>query len=253
MEREADGRFVFLRGCFGDVKSLLDQAGVDGVDGFVLDVGVSSMQLDIAERGFSFRRDGPLDMRMDTASGGMTAADIVNTYEEEALANLIYEYGEERRSRHVAHRIVERRKEKPFTTTLDLAEVIRSVIYKTHKDEVDPATRTFQALRIAVNDELGELSRALDASEGVLVEGGRVVVVSFHSLEDGMVKRFIKEKEGGFSGSRHMPQMQEPEPSVFKGLSRKAIKPSDIEVSENPRSRSARLRGAVRLSKRGGA
>ncbi len=239
-------RFVFLRGCFGDVKSLLSSAGVEKLDGFVLDVGVSSMQIDEAARGFSFQRDGALDMRMD-ASSGITAADIVNTYEEEKLANLIYEYGGERKSRHVARKIVEMRIDKPFERTLELADAVRSVIYRSHKDKIDPATRTFQALRIAVNDELGELERALDASIDILSLGGVLAVVSFHSLEDGRVKRFLKEKAGDISkGSRHMPQVDDKAASVFKILSRKAIKPSDQEISENPRSRSARMRVGVR-------
>ncbi len=237
-------RFTFLRGCFGDVKSLLP---VDKVDGFVLDVGVSSMQIDQASRGFSFQKDGALDMRMD-ASAGINAADIVNTYEEEALANLIYEYGGERKSRHIAHKIVEMRASKPFERTLELADAVRSVIYKSPKDKIDPATRTFQALRIAVNDELGELSRALDSAGDILNEGGALVVVSFHSLEDGLVKRFLKEKSGDISkGSRHMPQIENTQTPIFKILSRKAIKPSDAEIAENPRSRSARMRVGVRL------
>ncbi len=239
-------RFVFLRGCFGDVKALLASCNVEKLDGFVLDVGVSSMQIDEASRGFSFQKDGGLDMRMDTSSG-ITAADIVNTYGEEELANLIYEYGGERKSRHIAHKIVEMRADKPFERTLELAGAVRSVIYKSHKDKIDPATRTFQALRIAVNDELGELERALDASIDILSEGGVLAVVSFHSLEDGRVKRFLKEKAGDISkGSRHMPQIDSDNIPVFKILSRKAIKPSDAEISENPRSRSARMRVGVR-------
>ncbi len=239
-------RFTFLRGCFGDVKSLLPSIKVDG---FVLDVGVSSMQIDEADRGFSFRFDGALDMRMDVSGGGVTAADIVNTYEEEALANLIYEYGGERKSRHIARKIVEMRKSKPFERTLELADAVRSVVYKLHKDKIDPATRTFQALRIAVNDELGELERALDASAGILANDGVLVVVSFHSLEDGRVKRFLKEKSGDVSrGSRHLPQVVDDnaDAPIFKMLSRKAVKPSDKEVAENPRSRSARMRVGVR-------
>ncbi|PCJ98651.1 MAG: 16S rRNA (cytosine(1402)-N(4))-methyltransferase [Zetaproteobacteria bacterium] len=248
-------RFVFLRGCFGDVKALLHAAGVDRVGGFVLDVGVSSMQIDEAERGFSFRFDGPLDMRMDVKGGGQTAADIVNSYEEEALANLIYQYGDERKSRHIAHRIVQMRAETPFERTLELAEAVRSVIPRTHKDKIDPATRTFQALRIAVNDELGELDRALDSAEDVLLEGGRLVVVSFHSLEDRRVKRFLKDKSNTRpKGSRHLPQTSDDDVCpVFDLYSRKAIKPSDVEVSENPRSRSARLRGGIRCALLDGA
>ncbi len=245
-------RFTFMRGCFGDVKTLLNGHGVEQVNGFVLDVGVSSMQIDEAGRGFSFRYDGPLDMRMDVSQGN-SAADIVNSYEEEALANLIYEYGGERKSRRIARRIVQRRAEEVFTRTIDLASVIRSAIPKSPKDKIDPATRTFQALRIAVNDELGELDRALAVSSDVLMEGGRLVVVSFHSLEDGRVKRFLKEKsQTEAKSSRHMPQAALEGKPVFELLSRRAIKPSDKEVDENSRSRSARLRGAIRLPVSGG-
>lgn len=245
---EYGDRFNFLRGCFGDVKSLLLAVGVERVDGFVLDVGVSSMQIDEAERGFSFRFDGPLDMRMDMESDGLTAADIVNTYKQDDLANVIYEYGEERKSRRIARKIIEMRENKPFERTVELADAVRSVIPRLPKDKIDPATRTFQALRIAVNDELGELDRALESSENILSEGGRLVVVSFHSLEDGRVKRFLKEKSNTQAkGSRHLPQSVNSDVKpVFTLLSRKAIKPSDKETSENPRSRSARLRGAAR-------
>lgn len=245
---EYGDRFNFLRGCFGDVKSLLQAVGVERVDGFVLDVGVSSMQIDEAERGFSFRFDGPLDMRMDMKSDGQTAADIVNTYDQDALANVIYEYGDERKSRRIARKIIELREEKPFERTLELADAVRSVVPRSPKDKIDPATRTFQALRIAVNDELGELERALDVSEDILSEDGRLVVVAFHSLEDGRVKRFLKEKSNTQAkGSRHLPQSvnSDVEP-IFALISRKAIKPSDKEVAENPRSRSARLRAGIR-------
>ncbi len=247
LAKDYGSRFVFLRGCFGDVRKLLNDAGVERVNGFVLDIGVSSMQIDEGERGFSFRYDGPLDMRMDT-EGGQTAADIVNTYEEEDLANVIYEYGEERKSRHIAKAIVARRAEQLFETTSDLADVIRSVIPKKGGDKIDPATRTFQALRIAVNDELGELDRALEASEDVLDEGGRLVVVCFHSLEDRRVKKFLKEKSGGNgAGSRHMPQVENKSVTMFDlPMRNKAVKPSNQEVSENPRSRSAKLRYALR-------
>lgn len=245
---EYGDRFNFIRGCFGDVKSLLHCVGVERVDGFVLDVGVSSMQIDEAQRGFSFRFDGPLDMRMDMKSDGQTAADIVNTYGQDALANVIYEYGEERKSRRIARKIIEMREEKLFERTLELADAVRSVIPRGPKDKIDPATRTFQALRIAVNDELGELDRALDVSEDILSEDGRLVVVSFHSLEDGRAKRFFKNKSNTQAkGSRHLPQSvnSDVEP-IFKLISRKAIKPSDKETGENPRSRSARLRAGIR-------
>ncbi|MGH1375540.1 MAG: 16S rRNA (cytosine(1402)-N(4))-methyltransferase RsmH [Alphaproteobacteria bacterium] len=247
--KQYGARFVFLRGCFGDVRELLNEAGVSSVDGFVLDVGVSSMQIDEAERGFSFRFDGPLDMRMDIEGDQPTAADIVNTYEADDLANVIYEYGEERLSRRVARAIVMRRAEQKFSRTSDLADVVRSAVPKSPKDKIDPATRTFQALRIAVNDELGELDRALEASEYVLAHHGRLVVVSFHSLEDGRVKRYMKRVANAVpSASRHMPQNVYVEDVVapFTLPSRKTVKPSKKEIDENPRSRSARLRMVIR-------
>ncbi len=245
-------RFTFMRGCFGDVAELLKEHGcTERVNGFVLDVGVSSMQIDEATRGFSFRFDGPLDMRMDTGEeDSQTAADIVNTYGEEDLANLIYKYGQERLSRRIAKTIVLRRLEAPFIRTQDLADCIRAVMPKKQGVKIDPATRTFQALRIAVNDELGELSRALEASEDVLVEGGRLVVVSFHSLEDGAVKSYLKEKSGGNpSASRHMPEIEANAEAVyFLPKRNKAVKPSKDETQINSRARSARLRYALRLA-----
>lgn len=248
VKAEFGERFVFLQGRFGNVVSLLNEHGLDKVNGFVLDVGVSSMQIDNAERGFSFRYDGPLDMRMDQSSSDETAADIVNDYEEEDLANLIYAYGEERLSRRIARAIVLRRKETPFECTSDLADVVRSAVPKKPNDKIDPATRTFQALRIAVNDELGELERALDAAVDILEDGGRLVVVCFHSLEDRIVKRFFKEKSGGnSSGSRHMPVSDNRAIRVFHLPNRnKAVIPSSEEVQENARSRSAKLRYGIR-------
>lgn len=241
-------RFVFMRGCFGAVAELLSDRGVGQVDGFVLDVGVSSMQLDEAERGFSFRFDAPLDMRMDRSSG-VSAADIVNAYEEADLADVIYQYGEEHHSRRIARKIVQARAEKPLTRTVELAEIVRSVLPRKPTDKIDPATRTFQALRIAVNDELGELRRALEASLHILKPGGRLVVVSFHSLEDGLVKRFLQEKSSQQDrGSRHLPAAKMQGDALFMLPVRKAVKPSEKEISENPRSRSARLRVAVRTA-----
>lgn len=243
MKEEYGGRLIFLRGCFGDVESLLRDAGIQKVDGFVLDLGVSSFQLDEAERGFSFRFDAPLDMRMDPEAG-QSAADLVASADEKDLADVIYQYGEERKSRRIAHKIVEMRREAPIETTFQLADIVRSCLPKPRHGDIDPATRTFQALRIAVNDELGELERALKAAESVLAPDGRMVVVSFHSLEDGAVKRFFRKKSGGESVSRYQPQMDVPA-AEFELLTRKAVKPSKKEIEENSRSRSARLR-AVR-------
>ncbi len=242
LAKDYGGRLIFLRGCFGDVQTLLKDAGINKIDGFVLDLGVSSFQLDEAERGFSFRHDAPLDMRMDPEHG-QSAADLVNTMSEAELADLIYKYGEERKSRRIAFRIVEARAQAPIKTTVQLATIIRSCMPHPKHGEIDSATRTFQALRIAVNDELGELERALEAAEHVLKPDGKIVVVSFHSLEDGLVKRFFRKHSGEQNASRHMPQAQNAQ-AKFELISRKAIKPSAKELSENARSRSARLRSA---------
>jgi len=244
-KQEFGERFVFLRGCFGDVKALLQDAGYDQVNGFVLDIGVSSMQIDQAGRGFSFKNDGPLDMRMDTQNGE-TAADIVNTYAQDDLANLIYKYGEERKSRRIAQKIVERREEQPFETTRQLAEVVAKVLPKSGHQKTDPATRTFQALRIAVNDELGELGKALKASPEILKEGGRLVVVSFHSLEDGLVKQTLREQSGRIEGgSRHLPPQVNNALILYTLPKAKALKPTQEEINLNPRSRSARAHRSV--------
>lgn len=249
LEKDFGERFIFVEGCFGDALKLVQAAGFQKIDGFVLDVGVSSMQLDQAERGFSFRFDGPLDMRMNNIVG-RTAADIVNETKEKDLANIIYQYGEERLSRRIAKRIVEKRRDKQIVTTFELADIVRSVVPKSPKDKIDPATRTFQALRIAVNDELGELRNGLNAAEKLLHEAGRLVVVSFHSLEDGIVKSFMYERSGYKpNASRHMPESISSSNDLkptFSLLKRKAIEPSEKEVKENTRSRSAKLRVAIR-------
>ncbi len=240
-------RLVFIHGRFGEVESLLRGAGFDKVDGFVLDLGVSSMQLDQAERGFSFRHDAPLDMRMDTSEATKTAADIVNTYAEKDLADLIYAYGQERHSRRVAKKIVEARAGGRIETTGALAAIVRGAVRKSAKDSIDPATRTFQALRIAVNDELGELERALAASEKILKPGGRLVVVSFHSLEDGCVKEFLRQRSGRQDrGSRYFPGREAEGAASFSLMHTKALKPIEHETAANPRARSARLRAGVR-------
>ena len=238
-------RLILVQNTFGNVRDCVAAP----VDGFVLDIGVSSMQIDQAERGFSFRFDGPLDMRMDQDSGE-SAADLVNTMGEADLADLIYAYGDERHSRRIAKAIVEARKTQPITTTGKLASIIRIVIPKTKKDDIDPATRTFQALRIAVNDELGELQRALEGAEHVLAEGGRLVIVTFHSLEDRIVKNFLKERSGDVpSPSRHLPAAAPNDfAPTFKLLSRKAIDAAEDETQINPRARSARLRAAIRTA-----
>jgi len=223
---------------------LLSLHDIEKVDGIALDVGVSSPQLDEAARGFSFQEDGPLDMRMSRA--GQTAADIVNTTREKDLADLIYLYGEERFSRRVAKRIVEARAVEKITRTRQLAEIVRKAVPRSN-DGIDPATRTFQALRIAVNDELGELQRGLEAAERLLIPGGRLVIVSFHSLEDRCVKEFLRARSAGTNRvSRHSPANDDAVAPSFRLMTRKPQVPSPADVTANPRARSARLRGAER-------
>lgn len=226
---------------FSEMVSALAEAGVREVDGIAMDIGVSSMQLDQAERGFAFSSDGPLDMRM--SSEGESAADFLNSAAESAIANVLYEYGEERQSRRVARAIVAAR---PLETTGDLARVVRKALGHKPSDKKDPATRSFQAIRIHVNAELDELREGLSAAEQLLRAGGKLAVVSFHSLEDRIVKRFLREAEARQTGSRHMPQV-ETAPAVFEHVS-KAIRPSKEEIARNPRSRSSVLRHAVRTS-----
>jgi 16S rRNA (cytosine1402-N4)-methyltransferase len=244
-------RLRLIEGRFGDMAELLAAEGVEDVDGVALDLGVSSMQFDQADRGFSFRASGPLDMRMERS--GSSAADLVNEADEAELADIIWRYGEERKSRRVARAIVEARKHKRIETTGELADIVRRAVGPKGRDESDPATRTFQALRIAVNDELGELERGLAAAEQVLAPGGRLAVVSFHSLEDRAVKEFVRARAGRTPGpSRHAPPRAEDRAATLGDLTRKPVLPSAAEIAENPRARSARLRVAEKLSVRGG-
>lgn len=241
------GRLAMLHGRFGDMVRLLDSVGVTQVDGVALDIGLSSMQIDDPERGFSFSNDGPLDMRMGQT--GQSAADVVNEMAEQELADIIYKYGEERASRAVAKAIVAVRAETPITRTGQLAEIIRGVVYRS-KNGIDPATRTFQALRIYVNGELNELEAGLSAAEVLLGPKGRLAVVSFHSLEDRIVKNFLQSRAGdGPRPSRHLPETgTATAPPTFKLIKRGTIKPSKDESQLNPRARSARLRVAERTS-----
>jgi 16S rRNA (cytosine1402-N4)-methyltransferase len=244
-------RLRLIEGRFGDMADLLSAEGVEDVDGVALDLGVSSMQFDQADRGFSFRASGPLDMRME--KNGASAADLVNESDEAELADIIWRYGEERRSRRVARAIVEARRTKRIDTTGELAEIVRRAVGPQGRDESDPATRTFQALRIAVNDELGELERGLAAAEQVLAPGGRLAIVSFHSLEDRAVKEFVRARAGRTPGpSRHAPPRAGEQDATLRDLTRKPMVPSDAEVAANPRARSARLRVAEKLAASGG-
>ncbi len=246
--RFADGlpadRFRLLEAPFSEMAEELGEAGADGV---ALDLGVSSMQLDEPDRGFSFMRDGPLDMRMGAA--GRTAADLVNEEEPTELARILYVYGEERKSRRIAGAIARRRDQQPFTRTVELAEFIEHALGGRRGAKTHPATRSFQALRIAVNDELGELERGLSAAEHTLKAGGRLAVVTFHSLEDRIVKGFLAVRAGRLGqGSRHRPQVEAVGHPSFDLLFNGAKSPQPLELAANSRSRSAKLRAAVRTS-----
>ena len=235
-------RLELKQGCFGGLDVLADTP----LAGVVLDIGVSSMQVDQAARGFSFMRSGPLDMRM--SQSGPSAADIVNRADEEMIADILYQYGEERKSRRIAHAIVDARQHGPISDTLELARIVEKSLPRSKPGQPHPATRSFQALRIAVNDELGELARGLNAAEVALEAGGVLAVVTFHSLEDRMVKRFIQARSGNSPQSnRFAPELKTDAPR-FERINRKAIEAGEAECTLNPRARSARLRLARRLS-----
>jgi 16S rRNA (cytosine1402-N4)-methyltransferase len=240
----ARGRLILVEDRFSNLESVAHNFGHAAVDGILLDLGVSSMQLDQAERGFSFRNDGPLDMRM--GGDGPSAADLVNAASERDLGRIIATLGEERFARGIARAIVKARAKQPIATTRALAEIVGKVVH-VRPGEMHPATRTFQALRMFVNDELGELVMALDAAERTLKPGGRLAVISFHSLEDRIVKTFLAERGRIVAGSRHQPEVAQVPPS-FSVLTRKPLVADDEEISRNPRARSAKLRAAERTA-----
>ena len=240
---ESGGKLTLVPAPFSAMESELAARDALPVEGVTMDIGVSSMQLDQADRGFSFQADGPLDMRM--SQDGESAADFVNHADEEVIADVIYEYGEEHRSRRVARAIVAAR---PITRTGELAQVVRKALGHKPHDKKDPATRVFQAIRIHVNRELGELADGLAAAERVLAPGGRLAVVTFHSLEDRLVKRFLRERSGGTpAGSRHLPEVAAQAAPSFEQVG-KAVRAGEAEVARNPRARSATLRVARRTS-----
>ena len=238
-----DSRLILIHDRFSRMDEVLEERGLAPVDGVALDIGVSSMQLDRAERGFSFANDGPLDMRMSQA--GMSAADFLNNAEESEIARVIKDYGEEPRARAVARAIAAAR---PIERTTELAAIVRRAAGFRPGQRTDPATRTFQAIRIHLNAELDELEDGLAAAERALKPGGRLAVVTFHSLEDRIVKRFLRTRSGGTpAGSRHRPVLTDPDQPTFERVA-KPVTPSEREIAANPRARSARLRSAVRTS-----
>jgi 16S rRNA (cytosine1402-N4)-methyltransferase len=243
---KSGGRLTLVEDRFSNLADICATQGLGQVDGVVMDVGISSMQLDEAERGFSFRLGGPLDMRM--GQHGPTAADVIAKASEADLANIIYIFGEERHSRAVARAIVAARKEAPVATTRGLADIVAKVV-RSKPGEIHPATRTFQALRIFVNQELDELYLGLSAAERVLRPGSRLVVVSFHSLEDRIVKNFLTERARVGGGSRHLPELAHAAPS-FRILTKRPVTPDEAEIAANPRARSAKLRAAERTDTR---
>jgi 16S rRNA (cytosine1402-N4)-methyltransferase len=238
----AKGRLTLIEDRFSALDAAAQSAGHDAVDGVVLDIGVSSMQLDEAARGFSFRHDGPLDMRM--GNSGPSAADLIAVATDRDLAAIIARLGEERFARPVARAIVRARSEAPILTTKQLSAIVERVVHA-RPGQIHPATRTFQALRIFINEELVELAGALTAAERILKPGGRLVVVSFHSLEDRIVKTFLAERSRVATGSRHAPEARGPQPT-FTLLTKKAVAPGEDETAKNPRARSAKLRAAER-------
>ncbi len=240
-------RFRALKGSFADMESLLSSAGVDAIDGVLLDLGVSSHQLDTPQRGFSFRFDGPLDMRMDLTSGE-SAADLVNEMSAQELERVIKEYGEERWARKIAQRIVEARKQAPIATTLQLASIVeRTIPRKFQEDRIHPATRTFQALRIVVNEELEQLRRGIVAAIKLLKPGGRLVVISFHSLEDRIVKHEMREAATGCRCPKQLPRCVCGHLPVVRLLTGRPVLASAEEIRKNPRARSAKTRAVEKL------
>ena len=244
--RPFDGRAIIAKGEYADMASIAEAKGFTGVNGVLLDIGVSSVQIDSPERGFSFRFNGPLDMRMDESSS-LTAADILNTYTEKQIADILYEYGEEHRSRQIAKAIVKRRESKAWSETGEFAELVSSIVGKASQHGLNPATRSFQALRIAVNDELGQLRRGLEAAYRLLEAGGLLAVITFHSLEDRIVKTFLNEQAAECVCPPGLPVCVCGKVKTMQIITKKAIRPSDAETAANPRAACSKLRAALKL------
>lgn len=240
-------RITYVHGNFSDAAEILDRLGIDSVDGMLFDLGVSSPQLDEIQRGFSYMGDAPLDMRMD-GSAGLTAYEVVNTWPEERLNRIVWDYGEERYARRITAAILAHRAEKPITTTLELVDIIKGAMPAAAlREKQHPAKRTFQAIRIAVNDELGAISAMMETAPDKLKKGGRLCVISFHSLEDRIVKSGINARENGCTCPREAPICTCGFVQTLKSVTRKPILPSEEEIEKNPRSRSAKLRVAERV------
>ncbi len=240
-------RITYVHGNFSDAAEILDRLGIDSVDGMLFDLGVSSPQLDEIQRGFSYMGDAPLDMRMD-GSAGLTAYEVVNTWPEERLNRILWDYGEERYARRITAAILAHRAEKPITTTLELVDIIKGAMpAPALREKQHPAKRTFQAIRIAVNDELGAISAMMETAPDKLKKGGRLCVISFHSLEDRIVKSGINARENGCTCPREAPICTCGFVQTLKSVTRKPILPSEEEIEKNPRSRSAKLRVAERV------
>lgn len=245
--REFADKVTFVHANFSEAAEILDNLGINSVDGMLFDLGVSSPQLDDADRGFSYMQDAPLDMRMNQSSS-LTAYDIINGYGENEIAKILFEFGEERFSRRIAQEIVRARNQKPVETTLELVDIIRSAMPAAAlREKQHPAKRSFQAIRIAVNDELGEISKMMDTAPDALSSGGRLCVISFHSLEDRIIKNKIASRENGCTCPREAPICTCGFVRTLRSVSRKPILPSDEEIENNPRSRSAKLRVAEHI------
>ena len=240
-------RAIVVKGEYADMETIADANAFTGVNGVLLDIGVSSMQIDSPERGFSFRFDGPLDMRMDSSSS-LTAAEILNTYDEKQIADILYEFGEERRSRQIARAVVKRRENQAWKSCQEFAELVSSIVGKASQHGLNPATRSFQALRIAVNDELGQLRQGLEAAYRLLDQGGLLAVITFHSLEDRIVKSYLNLQAAECVCPPGLPVCVCGKVKTMQIITKKAIRPSEQEIAANPRAACSKLRAALKIA-----